>query len=143
MPTEPEPLELVPLARMTIELRAPIALDGTPVGSRWIFEVDSARIDGDRLHGTMKGTANADWFVLRPDGTGALDVRALLETDDGALVFIQYLGRTDIAAGSSTIYAAPLFETGDERYAWLNKIQAVAKGVLDGSSLTYDLFELR
>ena len=24
--------------------------------------------------------------------------------------------------------AAPLFETGDERYRWLNRIQAVAKG---------------
>ena len=140
MATEPEPLELVPLARMTIELRAPIALDGTPVGSRWIFEVESARIDGERLHGTMKGTANADWFVLRPDGTGTLDVRALLETDDGALVFIQYLGRTDVAAGSSTIYTAPLFETGDERYTWLNQYQGVGIGSASAEGVDYEFY---
>jgi len=144
MATEPAALALIPLARMTIQLRSPIVLDGTPVGSRWIFEVESATIEGDRVQGTNKGSANADWFVLGPDGTGTLDVRALIETHDGALIFSHYQGRTDVAAGGAApIYAAPLFETGDERYAWLNKIQAVAKGSLDGLTLTYDIFELR
>jgi hypothetical protein len=41
------------------------------------------------------------------------------------------------------VYAAPLFETGDERYAWLNRIQAVAKGTLDGPTLTYEIAEMR
>ena len=48
-----------------------------------------------------------------------------------------------MAPGSAPIYAAPLYETGDERYAWLNRIQAVAKGALDGQSLTYEIYELR
>jgi hypothetical protein len=37
----------------------------------------------------------------------------------------------------------PRFETGDVRYAWLNRIQAVGKGNLEGSRLTYDWYELR
>jgi hypothetical protein len=37
-----------------------------------------------------------------------------------------------------------LFETGDARYAWLNKIQAVAKGTVDQSMvLTYEVYEMR
>jgi hypothetical protein len=144
MATEPAPLELVPLGRMTVELRAPVTLDGTPVGSRMIFEVESGTLVGDRVRGRVKGSANADWFVIGPDGTGTLDVRALIETDDGALIFVHYSGRTDVAGGGgSPIYAAPLFETGDERYRWLNTVQAVSKGALDGLTLTYDVFELR
>jgi len=41
------------------------------------------------------------------------------------------------------IYTAPRFDTGDERYARLNKIQAVAKGRLDGTTLRYEVYELR
>ncbi|MFI4972541.1 MAG: hypothetical protein ACHP7H_07670 [Hyphomicrobiales bacterium] len=41
--------------------------------------------------------------------------------------------------------AAPLYDTADPRYAWLNKIQAVAKGVVtpDLRRLDYEIFELR
>jgi len=41
-----------------------------------------------------------------------------------------------------SIYTAPRFEAGDPSYAWLNKLQAVAKGTLDGSFLTYEVYEL-
>ena len=41
------------------------------------------------------------------------------------------------------IYVAPLFETGDPRYSWLNSIQAVGKGLLDGNRLSYEWFEAR
>jgi Protein of unknown function (DUF3237) len=43
----------------------------------------------------------------------------------------------------ATVYSAPLFSTGDPRYAWLNKIQVVAKGTLDGQTLTYEMAEVR
>jgi hypothetical protein len=43
------------------------------------------------------------------------------------------------------VYAAPRFETGDERYRWLNGIQAVQKGRLDPETLqiTYRTYEVR
>jgi len=137
-------LELIPLGTMTAELQQPFILDGTPVGGRWIFEVASAVMEGERLTAKLKGQAAADWLIVGPDGTGTLDVRALMETDDGALIFVQYNGRVDVSAGGAApTYATPRYETGDDRYRWLNKIQAVAKGQLNGSTLTYDVYELR
>ena len=41
------------------------------------------------------------------------------------------------------IVTAPTFQTGDERYAWLNKIQAVGAGYLgEDGVLTYSLYEV-
>lgn len=144
-PVDPKgPLELIPLATFTAELRAPLVLDGTPAGGRWIFEVASGTITGDRIQATVTGSANADWLVLGPDGVGTLDVRVVVETHDGALIFIQYNGRVDLSAGGGApVYAAPRFDTGDERYAWLNKIQAAGKGSFEGSTLVYQIYELR
>jgi hypothetical protein len=142
--TATEPLTLVPLATMTAVLRAPLVLKDTPAGSRWIFEVESGSFAGERITARLKGQANGDWLTVGPEGTGTLDVRALMETDDGALVFVLYNGRVDLSAGlGAPLYSTPRFETGDPRYLWLNKIQAVGKGRLDGQTLTYDVYELR
>jgi hypothetical protein len=39
----------------------------------------------------------------------------------------------------------PVFETGDPRYSWINKVQAAGKGVLsaDKTRLDYEIYELR
>lgn len=136
-------LELVPLGTLTVQLRRPIVLPDTPAGERWIVEVASAELTGDRLNATLEGTAAADWSVLSADRTATLDVRALLRTHDDALIFLTYGGRADFSKGFGTAYTAPRFDTGDERYRWLNVIQAVGKGELDGSTLRYELYELR
>jgi hypothetical protein len=129
---------------MTATFSETFVLEGTPAGGRYIFEVGAVTVEGERVRATLKGRAAADWLVVGPDLTGTLDVRALLETDDGALVYAQYNGRVDLAAGASApVYATPRFETGDERYRWLNKIQAVGKGAYDGSTLVYELYELK
>jgi Protein of unknown function (DUF3237) len=137
-------IELVPLATARIQLAAPIPLPQTPKGTRQIFEFTDVTVEGDRLRGKMKGAAAADWVLVGPDGTGSLDIRYALETDDGALVYLAYQGRADFSASADVVYSAPLFETGDERYAWLNKIQAVAKGTVSPELiLTLEMFEVR
>ena len=137
-------LTLVPLATMVAELRPPRVLPNTPAGTRMIYEVPSGSISGERLNAQLVGGTAGDWLLVGPDGTGTLDVRALVETDDGALVFLQYHGRVDLSGGAdASLFSTPRFETGDERYGWLNKLQAVGKGSLVGTTLSYDLYELR
>jgi len=137
-------LELVPLCEIDIVLADPLFVGEGPGGMRLIYEVLEATVTGERVNGSLKGRSSADWITVA--GTvGTLDVRATFETDDGAVLYTYYGGRTDLAAGpgGAPIYVAPRFETGDPRYAWLNAIQAVGKGTLDGNGLHYDWYELR
>lgn len=140
-------VQLIPLCRCVAELEPPLVLENTPSGTRYVFGVKSIDIEGERLKAHMKGGMSADWAAANQSGIGTLDVRAMVETDDGALIFIHYGGRLDMAAGAgkAPVYAAPLYDTGDPRYAWLAKIQAVAKGVIseDMSRVEYEVFEVR
>jgi hypothetical protein len=122
------------------------SLEGAPFGTRMIFDVTEVRLEGDALNAGMKGQATADWASLGPDGTFQLDVRATLETDDGALILAQYMGRCDLSdpATPGPVYATPRFETGDPRYAWLNKLQAVMKGKVElPTHITYGVYQVR
>jgi len=131
-------IELVPLCTATVSLGAPIRVSS----SMLIGEVAGITIEGERLRGSMKGNAAADWLRMAPEGYGVVDVRFTMETHDGAIVFVSYNGRVSFTAG--TAYTAPTFQTGDERYAWLNHIQAVAKGTFTSpTSLTYEMYEVR
>ena len=140
-------IELVPLCTASAVLSEPFVLPDTPLGTRVIAEVTAFEVTGDRLAGHLKGQAAADWLTVSAAGMGTLDVRLLIETHDGALVFANYRGRLDLSggAGASPVYSAPLFDTGDPRYTWLNGIQAVAKGLVSegGTRLDYEMYELR
>jgi hypothetical protein len=133
-------LELVPLCNLDVILRDPIVIGDGPAGNRMIFEVESVRVTGERISGKMVGQAAADWLLVH-GSVGTLDVRATLETDDGALVYAHYQGRVLFDTGQ--LYVAPVFETSDERYAWLNAVQAVGKGTLEGNRLCYEWYEVR
>jgi len=129
---------------MVVELADPVVLPVTPAGTRVIVEVNDFRVEGERLRGTMKGRAAADWLTIGAEGTATVDVRATMETEDGCVVFVSYLGRGDFSQGlGAPLYTTPRFEAGDDRYGWLNKVQAVAKGTMAGTTLTYEVYELR
>jgi hypothetical protein len=136
-------IQLVPLCKFSVTL-APLQLPDTPAGHRVIFQVLDGRLEGERLNAKTV-SAGADWVLIGSEGTGMLDFRFTAETDDGVLIYVQSNGRTDARQGPGTapIYVAPRFETGDERYAWLNRVQAVGKGGLERNTVTHDWYEIR
>jgi len=140
-------VNLVPLCTLRGQLKPPIEVGAGPAGTRVVFECESATIKGDRLNGEMEGAVGGDWIVVGPEGTATLDVRVTIRTDDGAVILVQYPGRADVTNGMEppvTLYVAPRFETGDERYAWLNRIQAIGKGIVhEDLSLDYEWYEVR
>ena len=119
------------VAHVEASLAPAHALLDAPFGGRLIVDVTAARVEGPRLKASLVGTAAADWVTVSSDGrTGALDVRATLKTDDGALIFSEYRGRVRFGAdGLHQVFTSPRYETGDPRYAWLNGLQCVGKGV--------------
>ena len=117
---------------------------GAPFGSRLVVDVTAARVEGPRLKASLLGTAAADWVTVAPDGrTGALDVRATLRTDDGAIIFSEYRGRVLFGAdGLHRVFTSPRYETADPRYSWLNGLQCVGKGISNAKErwLRYRLY---
>ena len=98
---------------------------------------------GPKLSGQIADVAGGDWVVMRPDGSMKLDVRLVLRTDDDAVIFMTYSGIGHRSAdGTTTVRTAPLFETGDERYGWINGIQGVALGTTGEGTVTYDVYSL-
>lgn len=137
-------IELVPLCDIDITLSDQVVVGQGPSGFRVVAEVGSVSVEGERLRGAGKGTSGADWLRI-VDGIATVDVRFTVETHDGALVYVTYTGRSDFREGPGVhpIYAAPTFETGDERYAWLNLVQAVSKGTFAGTHVHYEIAEVR
>lgn len=138
-------IELVPLCELRIAIGDTIMIPGGPAGMRVIVETAGGEVVGERLSGVVHGVSGGDWLTVDDQGVAIVDVRLTIRTHDDALVFVQYGGRIDMSGGPGTapIYAAPTFETGDDRYRWLNTVQAVAKGTLDGQDLTYEVAEVR
>jgi hypothetical protein len=67
----------------------------------------------------------ADWGLTDNKGTFNADTRYNLQTNDGANIFIQTSGP---AQADGKLHLRMIFETGSEKYYWLNNIVAV--GVL-------------
>jgi hypothetical protein len=137
--------ELVPFGTVILTLAREVRIGPAPSGERVIAEMSGFELAGERLNARLLGAAAADWIVVARDGTMLLDVRLALESQDGAAIYMQGNGRADAAQMHSggAIYMAARFETGDARYAWLNRIVVVGKGLRDRDSIRYALWEVR
>ena len=132
-------LKLTFLATVRVERGDVHRLGRTPFGSVVVGGIAQGRWDGPRLAADII-SPGGDWATPGDDDLMALDVRQMLRTDDGALISVRYQGRCDRAAGTYTV--APTFETADERFGWLNRIQAVGRGVSQGNALVYQMYEI-
>ena len=147
-------MKLEHLLTYRAELAQPVAVGAGPFGTRQIFDVTGGSFEGPRLRGKLL-PSGGDWILIGPDGFGRLDVRATLATDDGALIYVQYYGVLDFApamailgGGGESQYGelyfmtAPRMETGDARYAWLNKLVCVAEGRLGSGWVEYRVHQV-
>jgi hypothetical protein len=149
-------LNLEPLLRAEISLAAPQELGDAPLGRRRIIPITGGRFRGERLTGCVL-PGGADWQIVRGDGVSQLEARYTLETDDGALVYVHNVGLRHgppevlarLAAGEpvdpSLYYmrTTPAFETGAERYRWLNRIVCVATGARRKDAVELDVYEVK
>ncbi len=137
------------------DLKAPVEIGAGPNGTRMIFDVTGGSFEGPKLKGKLL-PSGGDWLLIGSDGVGQLDVRGTFETNDGARIYGQYYGRIvmtekvtqALASGGGTEYGdtyfmtQPRFETGDERYAWLNSVVAVAEGRALPSAVEYRVYHV-
>jgi hypothetical protein len=124
------------LFQMDVHAPNPIVVQPGPQGNRVI-------VAGPKLKGKALAGPGAEWATLRPDGSLKADVRLALETEDEAFILMTYNG---IACpgedGNFRIRTAPLFETGDPQYSWLNQVQAVGMGTSHERGVLYDVYQI-
>jgi hypothetical protein len=136
-------------------LHPPEVIGPVPEGIRANFYISGGPVSGPRLRGRMRAVG-ADCFLMRADGVGVLDVRATIETDDGALIEVCYGGLGDAGPDGYQRFldgtmparlplrTAPRFRCAHPRYAWLQRSLFVGVGEVDLQALVvhYDVYRI-
>jgi Protein of unknown function (DUF3237) len=155
LPAELSTLRYQPLFIFQIEVKPPSIVGSTPGHDRRIGEIAGGRFEGERLSGKIL-SGGSDWQSLRADGATTLNVRLVMETHDGALIAMTYLGVRHgpkevldrIARGESVnpseyyMRATPYYETASPNYGWLNRVVSVAYGHRVAGGAIYQVFEI-
>jgi hypothetical protein len=149
-------MHLEHLFNWTAEFKTPIDVGVGPLGQRIVADIMGGSFTGPRLSGKVL-PSGADWALVGPDGNIRLDVRIVLETDDGAFIYVTYRarmvmndklqavlfeGKGSTEFGDAYMISQLQFETGDERYAWLNNLMAAGEGRLAPNSVSYRVYAL-
>jgi hypothetical protein len=143
------------LFTISLDVAGMQAIGATPAGNRRIGLVAGGTFEGARLRGKVL-PGGADWIIVRPDGVTTLDVRLVLETDDGAAIGMTYRGlrhgpaevidklnRGEIVDPATYYFRiAVALETASVKYAWLNSAFFVGKGDRKPNGPVYDVFEV-
>jgi hypothetical protein len=155
LPKEMTELRVKPLFAFLLHVDKPFVVGKTPSIDRRVGVISGGRFEGERLRGKLL-PGGSDWQTVRSDAAWTLDVRIVLETDDGHLIGMTYRGLRHgpqevldrIARGEQVnpnsyyLRAAPFFETSSEKYGWLNNILSVAVGHRMPEGPVYQVFEI-
>ena len=95
---------------------------------------------GPRLNGKVVDYSGADWPVIRPDGVVELNAHYMIESDDGARIYIRNQGyvhgpiyapgqpRHEAPAVAAYFRCTPYFRAPEGPYGWLNRTVVVGVG---------------
>jgi hypothetical protein len=131
----------------------PEVIGPTPDGIRANFYIVGGEVDGPKVKGKF-APVGADWMLVRRDGVAILDVRATMETNDGALIYLPYSGVLDLGPGGydgflsgnlpqrAALRGVPRFLTSHPNYLWLNRLQCLNVGDVDLATgfVRYDVY---
>ena len=148
-------MELVHEFTLHASLGTSFQMGGGPFGARFVAAVEGGWVKGDRITGQMIGPG-ADWAVIGSDGYVHVDVRAQVRTDDGADLFIRYTGSLELndkaieasLGTGETAFDDQYFrthvriESGDDRYAWVNRSLFVGEGRMASDGVEYEVYRL-
>lgn len=160
---EQRPLESDLLCVAEFETGPILPLGRSPWRNRRVGYITGGSFKGERLSGTiLPGGGNwSESGEIEPGvSAGTFDARSVWRTGDGALIYVTYTGRSlvpdSVAAefrdptlaesvdpARYSIRIAPVFETADPRYAWLNGVLAVGRGLRTAVGIRHTLFAIR
>lgn len=141
------------LCSVSLRFDKPDFVGETPEGIRVAFYALEGTLVGPKLRGKVL-PRSADHLFIRPDGIAVVRVRAIVRTDDGAMLDVEYDGKLDLGEDAyeaarrqqfpplPPLVMCPRVLTGSPKYKWLNRLQCLAVGrvILRDSTVEYDVF---
>jgi hypothetical protein len=140
-------INLVPEFTYRLTTEGPLpSTKGSPFGERLHAIIVEAEIEGPRLRASL-AAPGSDWMVASDDNYFRPDVRVAFRTDDGETLLARCNGLIEKTPAFMNASAANRptqwddqymrltmrFDTGAQRYRWLNTSLFIAKGRLTGT----------
>ena len=140
--------------RLEAVLGEPLELGEVSGGRRRIVPQIGGTFEGPQMRGKLLPGVSADWQVVLPDGTALGDIRYALQTDNGALLYVQSrgvrhgnpevlerLGRgEDVDPSEYTFRTSTQIETASRELAWLNRGVFISVGGRLKGNVTYETY---
>jgi hypothetical protein len=155
LPAALKSVQTRPLFVMRLDVKPIVIVGETPGPFRRVGIVPSGTFSGERLSGKVLD-GGSDWQSVRSDGSTTLDVRLILQTDDGTNILMSYRG---IRHGAADVIQRlekgeevdpadyyfrinPIFEAPTGKYEWLNRSLAIGVGHRFSYGPVYSMFEI-
>lgn len=149
-------IDIAPLCTLHVDLADPEVISNGPHGARRVIRVLGGRFTGERLEGEIL-PGGADFQLVRPDGVAEIDVRVMLRTTQGSLIYLTGRGlrhgpaqalqalQSGAAVDPAEYYFREtlFFETDAQELVWLNRVVTVASGERYANSAVIHVFEVR
>ena len=144
-----------PFATVECTLAEILDFGATPLGNRRVIHITGGRIEGARFSGQIL-PGGADWQVVRADGAADIHARYTVEADGGGHVLAESKGLRhgppevlaalargeEVDPGAYFFRVLYRFETGIERFDWLNRTMAIGVGQRLPRAVRIGLYEV-
>jgi Protein of unknown function (DUF3237) len=152
-PQLPDPC-LTRVYRLEATLGPPLDLGEIAAGHRRIVPLTGGAFTGPELKGKLVPGVSADWQIVLPDGTALGDIRYVLETERGDLLYVQSrgirhgspevlarLGRgEDVNPNEYTFRTSTEIETAAPDLDWLNKGVFISVAGRQAAGVSYETY---
>ena len=147
------------LFELEADLNPPQVVGPVLTGQRSVYLVSKGSVKGSKVSGKIL-PGGGDWGLLVGPNTFKLDVRLVIETDDGALIYMTYGGYIhaepktfaalfsekggQVPASDFYFRSNPVFETSSPKYAWLNHTLAIGVGSIPAQGkVAYRVYQIK
>jgi hypothetical protein len=154
--TEPPPLRTRLICRLHVELGTVQEIGTLASGRRRVVPIVGGRVEGPHLQGELL-PGGADWQLVAPDGSAAIEARYTLRASDGGLILVHSRGMRNgppatlarLSAGDEVDPGEYYFrtlvtlETDAPAHAWVNRRLFIAVAARDPAAVLIDLYEVQ
>jgi len=140
---------------LTVEIGAVTTAGETGHGVRRIIPITGGTVKGEGIDGKVLAFG-ADFQIIRPNELIELEAKYALETDDGAVIYVENkgirFGPVDLLqklkrgepVDPNLIYfrTVPKFETGSEKYRWLTENLFIGSAARHADRVVIDVHQV-